>query len=45
MACCAAVMSLLLLVAGCTASGPDGRSDNNRNSGFYGGMIGGGSGL
>jgi hypothetical protein len=43
MVCCAAI-SLLLILTGCVASNP-GRSDDNRNNGFYGGMTGGGVGL
>ncbi len=36
-----AVIGFLLLLAGCAAN--SGTSDNDRNSGFYGGITGGGS--
>jgi hypothetical protein len=44
------VIGLLLLIAGCAApngsgGNSSGNSGNDRNSGFYGGMIGGGIGL
>ncbi len=34
--------SVLLLLAGCAADSGTGRSDSDRNGGFYGGMTGGG---
>jgi hypothetical protein len=45
-AICLAIVSLLLLLAGCAGNlGNGGNADNDRNSGFYGGMTGGGSRL
>lgn len=39
------VVGLLLLITGCAAPNGSGNSGNDRNSGFYGGMTGGGVGL
>ncbi|MBV8121870.1 MAG: hypothetical protein JO081_18245 [Alphaproteobacteria bacterium] len=45
-ACRLSVIGLLLLLVGCADSSGNSRgSDNDRNSGFYGGVTGGGSRL
>ncbi len=40
-ACRLVIVGLLLLLAGCTAAGSGNNSDNEKNSGFYGGVTGG----
>ena len=38
-----ALVGLLLLFAGCADNSSASNPDNDKNNGFYGGMIGGGS--